>query len=69
MPFPHPGGAKLANLTNQTLFGLEGLNMADGALVVRDKYLAGSWKEEEHWNKISTVRIVVQCPRKLIIFH
>ena len=39
VPFPQPGGQELANLTHQTLFEREGLNMAD-ALTVRDEYLA-----------------------------
>jgi len=37
---PPPGGLELASLTYQTLYGQEGLHMADGAMVVRDEYLA-----------------------------
>lgn len=40
VPFLQPGGLELASLTHQTLYGQEGLNMADGALTVRDEYLA-----------------------------
>ncbi|KAF2181273.1 hypothetical protein K469DRAFT_692145 [Zopfia rhizophila CBS 207.26] len=37
-PFPQLGGLKLASLTHQKLYGQEGLEGADGALVVRDEY-------------------------------
>jgi hypothetical protein len=40
VPFPQPGGLELASLAYQTLYGQEGLNMADNALVVQDEYLA-----------------------------
>jgi len=40
VPFPQPGELKLASLTHKKLYGQEGLGGGDGALAVRDEYLA-----------------------------
>ena len=67
VPLLQPGGLELANLTQQTLYGQDGLTWLVVFWRCGTSTWSGSWKEEDHGSKTPVAGTDVWCSLKLTI--